>query len=95
MLDIARKNSIMLLDYICSNNITLPYITECECDNEVNLYWKNDVYYIDLGFNEDGTYSYFAKNGKDEYILDETLFDNNGIIELSKMFRNVGLVPPV
>jgi len=41
--------------------VSAPHVGLSE-DGEINFYWKSDLIVIDLGFEGDGTYSYFAED---------------------------------
>jgi hypothetical protein len=41
-------------------SVRLPHIG-ASSDGEINFYWKNDRFLLDLGFDGDGYYSYYAR----------------------------------
>ena len=58
-------------------SITSPYIS-ASGDGEIDFYWKQNGFTLDLGFVGDGTYSYYAHlpNGQ-EIIEDEAALDDH------------------
>jgi hypothetical protein len=40
-------------------SVHLPHVS-ASSDGEINFYWKNDGFLLDLGFDGDGYYSYYA-----------------------------------
>lgn len=43
------------------NAVSAPHVGLSD-DGEINFFWKSDSIVIDLGFEGDGTYSYFAED---------------------------------
>jgi hypothetical protein len=69
--DEAEKFIISLSKY----NISEPSISLAS-DGEINFYWKNNDFLLDLGFFGEGVYSYYAKKSSgEEYIQDDIKID--------------------
>ncbi len=70
-IDEAEKFIISLSKY----NISEPSISLAS-NGEINFYWKNSDFLLDLGFFGEGVYSYYAKKSSgEEYIQDDIKID--------------------
>lgn len=60
------------ISMITKNQILEPYIS-LAADGEINFYWKNDDFLLDVGFFGEGVYSLYAKMTSGKEIIKDDL----------------------
>ena len=60
------------ISIITKDNVLEPYIS-LAADGEINFYWKNDDFLLDIGFFGDGVYSLYAKVRSEQEIIEDDL----------------------
>ncbi len=60
------------ISMITKNQILEPYIS-LAADGEINFYWKNNNFLLDIGFFGEGVYSLYAKMASGEEIIKDDL----------------------
>ena len=55
-------------------------------DGEINFLWKTESVHVDLGFHDEGSCSYFARDGAGrEYLVDDHVFDQGLPSEIANL----------
>lgn len=57
---VATSRALAFLDLL-EGEAARPPIISLSGDGEINFFWKNEIGFVDLGFDEDGSGSLFAK----------------------------------
>ena len=55
-------------------------------DGEINFVWKTESVHVDLGFHDEGSCSYFARDGADgEFLVDDFVSDQGLPLEITNL----------